>query len=201
MGNNNHKVKVAILGSGNIGSDLMFKILREPGHMSLAMLSGVDPESEGLARARALGVTASHDGIQPILDDPDIRIVFDATSARAHVRHHVLRPQAQLAAQEVEQLLREGRPMAGVIVHPIREAAGGVVGRVATQAGAAYRCPIPRAAGAPALEAYPVDTAVPGHTGNLFPGTASAFTRHGFEVVARRKPDRPVMRRILRPAP
>ena len=57
------------------------------------------------------------------------------------------------------------------------------------------------AAGAPALEAYPVDTAVPGHSGNLFPGTASAFARHGFEVVARRKPDRPVMRRILRPAP
>jgi hypothetical protein len=53
------------------------------------------------------------------------------------------------------------------------------------------------AAGAPALEAYPVDTAAPGHTRNLFPGTASAFARHGFEVVARRKPDRPVMRRIL----
>jgi acetaldehyde dehydrogenase len=87
MDNNNHKVKVAILGSGNIGSDLMFKILREPGHMSLALLSGMDPESEGLARARSLGVTTSHDGIQPILDDPDIRIVFDATSARAHVRH------------------------------------------------------------------------------------------------------------------
>jgi GNAT superfamily N-acetyltransferase len=52
-------------------------------------------------------------------------------------------------------------------------------------------------AGAPALEAYPVDTAVPGHTRNLFPGTAPAFARHGFEVVARRKPDRPVMRRIL----
>jgi GNAT superfamily N-acetyltransferase len=52
-------------------------------------------------------------------------------------------------------------------------------------------------AGAPALEAYPVDTAAPGHTGNLFPGTAAAFTRHGFRVVARRKPDRPVMRRTL----
>jgi hypothetical protein len=57
------------------------------------------------------------------------------------------------------------------------------------------------AAGALALEAYPVDTAVPGHSGNLFPGTASAFARQGFEVVARRKPDRPVMRRILRSAP
>jgi len=53
-------------------------------------------------------------------------------------------------------------------------------------------------AGAPALEAYPVDTAAPGHTCNLFPGTAAAFARHGFQVVARRKPDRPVMRRNLR---
>jgi hypothetical protein len=47
------------------------------------------------------------------------------------------------------------------------------------------------------LEAYPVDTAVPGHTRNLFPGVASAFARHGFHVLARRKPDRPVMRRDL----
>jgi GNAT superfamily N-acetyltransferase len=53
-------------------------------------------------------------------------------------------------------------------------------------------------AGAPALEAYPVDTAVPGHTRNLFPGTASAFAGHGFRVAARRRPDRPVMRRDLR---
>jgi len=82
-----NKVKVAILGSGNIGSDLMFKILREPGHMELALLTGIEPQSEGLARARTLGINASHDGIQPILDDPEIRIVFDATSAHAHVRH------------------------------------------------------------------------------------------------------------------
>lgn len=83
----NAKVKVAILGSGNIGSDLMFKILREPGHMELALLSGIEPQSEGLARARSLGIPASHEGIQPILDDPEIQIVFDATSAHAHVRH------------------------------------------------------------------------------------------------------------------
>jgi acetaldehyde dehydrogenase len=81
------KVKVAILGSGNIGSDLMFKILREPGSMELTLLSGIEPGSEGLARARSLGINASHEGIQPILDDPSIRIVFDATSAYAHVRH------------------------------------------------------------------------------------------------------------------
>ncbi len=84
---NDRRVKVAILGSGNIGSDLMFKILREPGHMELALLTGIEPQSEGLARARSLGVNASHDGIQPILDDPEIRIVFDATSAAAHIRH------------------------------------------------------------------------------------------------------------------
>jgi len=83
----NGKVKVAILGSGNIGSDLMFKILREPGHMELTLLTGIEPQSEGLARAWSLGIHASHDGIQPILDDPDIRIVFDATSAHAHIRH------------------------------------------------------------------------------------------------------------------
>jgi GNAT superfamily N-acetyltransferase len=57
--------------------------------------------------------------------------------------------------------------------------------------------PAAAAAGAPVLEAYPVDTAVPRHTGNLFPGIASVFARHGFRVVARRRPDRPVMRRGL----
>src|SRR6185503_7429179 len=67
--------------------DLMFKILRAPGHMELALLTGIEPQSEGLSRARSLGINASHDGIQPILHDPEIRIVFDATSAHAHVRH------------------------------------------------------------------------------------------------------------------
>ena len=94
----NGKVKVAILGSGNIGSDLMFKILRDPGHMELALLTGIEPQSEGLARARALGINASHDGIQPILEDPSIRIVFDATSAHAHVRHaKILRDAGRIA--------------------------------------------------------------------------------------------------------
>jgi len=52
-------------------------------------------------------------------------------------------------------------------------------------------------AGAPALEAYPIDTTVPGHTRKLFLGVASVFAQHGFQVVARRRPDRPVMRRVL----
>ena len=52
-------------------------------------------------------------------------------------------------------------------------------------------------AGAPALEAYPVDMTAPSHTRNLFPGIASVFEKHGFEVVARRRPDRPIMRKDL----
>jgi GNAT superfamily N-acetyltransferase len=55
-----------------------------------------------------------------------------------------------------------------------------------------------RRAGAPAIEAYPVDTAVPGCTRNVFTGTTATFARHGFEVVARRTEDRPVMRRRLK---
>ena len=98
MDHTNSKVKVAILGSGNIGTDLMFKILHEPGAMELALLAGIEPQSEGLARARSLGIDASHDGIQPILDDPEIRIIFDATSAQAHVRHaKLLREAGRLA--------------------------------------------------------------------------------------------------------
>ena len=56
-------------------------------------------------------------------------------------------------------------------------------------------------AGAPALEAYPVDTAVPGHTRNLFLGVASVFAQHGFQVVARHQPDRPMMRKVLATTP
>lgn len=80
-------IKVAIIGSGNIGSDLMYKMIKNTGHMELGLLAGIDPESEGLARARELGIGTTHEGIQPILEDPDIKIVFDATSAKAHVRH------------------------------------------------------------------------------------------------------------------
>jgi acetaldehyde dehydrogenase len=102
----NRKVKVAILGSGNIGSDLMFKILRDPGHMDLALLTGIEPQSEGLARARSLGIRASHDGIQPILDDPEIKIVFDATSAYAHVRHAKMLREADRIAVDLTPAAR-----------------------------------------------------------------------------------------------
>lgn len=80
------KVEVGILGSGNIGTDLMYKLLKRPGHMRLAMVAGIDPDSEGLARARSEGVEASHHGVEALAEDPEIRIVFDATSAKAHLR-------------------------------------------------------------------------------------------------------------------
>ena len=92
------QVKVAIVGSGNIGTDLMYKILKEPGHMELAMVTGIEPESEGLKRARDEGIGTTHEGIQPVLDDPEIKIVFDATSAKAHVKHaQMLREAGKIA--------------------------------------------------------------------------------------------------------
>ena len=82
------KVKVAILGTGNIGTDLMFKILKGKGNMELSLMAGIDSKSEGIARARDMGVRTSHEGIAAILEDPEIKIVFDATSAKAHIQYH-----------------------------------------------------------------------------------------------------------------
>ena len=82
--------KAAILGSGNIGTDLMIKILRTSDVLEMGALVGIDPESDGLTRARKFGVPTTHEGIDALVRMPefeDIQIVFDATSARAHHRH------------------------------------------------------------------------------------------------------------------
>lgn len=85
------RVRVAVLGSGNIGTDLMVKLLRSE-VLELAMVAGIDPASEGLAKARAAGVATTTEGIDGLLADPDSgRIVFDATSAKAHQRVHAPR--------------------------------------------------------------------------------------------------------------
>jgi len=79
-------VKVAIVGTGNIGTDLLMKLRRRP-RLEVAVFAGVDPASEGIARAKALGVPTSTAGVQAALDDEEIRVVFDATSAYAHREH------------------------------------------------------------------------------------------------------------------
>ena len=84
------KVKAAIIGSGNIGTDLMIKMLKYPQNMELAAVVGIDPASEGLAMARERGVATTHDGIdglKKLAVYPEIGIVFDATSAYAHKVH------------------------------------------------------------------------------------------------------------------
>jgi acetaldehyde dehydrogenase len=86
----NERFPVAIIGSGNIGTDLMIKILRSAGPLTMAAMIGIDPESDGLDRAKRLGVPTSSQGIDGLLAMPDfddIRLVFDATSAGAHARH------------------------------------------------------------------------------------------------------------------
>jgi acetaldehyde dehydrogenase len=84
------RTKVAILGSGNIGTDLLIKVLHTSQALDAAVMVGIDPESDGLARARRLGVPTTHGGIDDFLrmpQFPEVRIVFDATSARQHARH------------------------------------------------------------------------------------------------------------------
>jgi acetaldehyde dehydrogenase len=84
------KIKCAIIGSGNIGTDLMIKIMRTSAVLDMGAMVGIDAASDGLARAKRLGVTTTHEGLEGLRGLPgyaDIRIVFDATSAGAHKRH------------------------------------------------------------------------------------------------------------------
>ncbi|MFT4667036.1 MAG: acetaldehyde dehydrogenase [Polaribacter sp.] len=81
------KTKVAIIGSGNIGTDLMIKIIRTSTLLEMSVFVGIDPESDGLARARRMDVKTCHEGIDGLVKMPeweDIKIIFDATSAKAH---------------------------------------------------------------------------------------------------------------------
>ncbi|MFB8003076.1 acetaldehyde dehydrogenase (acetylating) [Nocardia sp. NPDC056000] len=84
------RIPVAIIGSGNIGTDLMFKVLRLSTTLRVGAMAGIDSSSDGLARAARLGIPTTADGIDGLARMPefaDIRIVFDATSAKAHVRN------------------------------------------------------------------------------------------------------------------
>ena len=82
------RTKVAVIGSGNIGTDLVMKVLRVSQHLEMGAFVGIDPASDGLRRAQRLGVPTTAHGVQGLLDMPDfddIAVVFDATSAAAHL--------------------------------------------------------------------------------------------------------------------
>ncbi len=80
------RIKVGVIGPGNIGSDLMYKIFRSE-HLEMAMMAGI-VESEGIKRARSFGIPTTIEGVDGLIrdGDKDIRIVFDATSAAAHLK-------------------------------------------------------------------------------------------------------------------
>ncbi|SPA02931.1 acetaldehyde-CoA dehydrogenase II, NAD-binding [Cupriavidus taiwanensis] len=83
--------KVAIIGSGNIGTDLMIKVMRHGRHLEMGAMVGIDAASDGLARAARLGVPTTAAGIEGLVGLPgfdEIRIAFDATSAGAHAHHN-----------------------------------------------------------------------------------------------------------------
>ena len=106
----------AILGSGNIGTDLLIKILRAKAELEPAVFVGIDPESDGLARARRLGVETTHDGMRGLMASPrfdDIEIVFDATSAKAHIGH------AEILAREGKQVVDLTPAAVGPFVVPV----------------------------------------------------------------------------------
>ncbi|EQA47148.1 acetaldehyde dehydrogenase (acetylating) [Leptospira broomii serovar Hurstbridge str. 5399] len=93
------KIKSAIIGSGNIGTDLMIKILRKSKSLEMAVLVGIDRSSDGLARATRMGVPTTYKGVEGLLEIPnfnEIEIVFDATSASSHI--------------ENERILRKANP-------------------------------------------------------------------------------------------
>lgn len=84
------KLKAAIIGSGNIGTDLMIKILRHGRYIEMGAMVGIDATSDGLSRAQRMGVATTHEGVEGLARLPvfaGIDIVFDASSAGAHVRN------------------------------------------------------------------------------------------------------------------
>ncbi|MDR1538934.1 MAG: acetaldehyde dehydrogenase (acetylating) [Clostridiales bacterium] len=78
------RVKVGIIGPGNIGSDLMYKVRRSK-YLEMGMMAGI-VESEGIRRAASMGVPVSTEGVKAVAETEGIKIAFDATSAAAHVK-------------------------------------------------------------------------------------------------------------------
>ncbi len=87
------RISCAIIGSGNIGTDLMIKVMRTSKHLAMGAMVGIDPASDGLARAARLNVATTHEGAAGLRRLPnygDIKVVFDATSAGAHIENNAI---------------------------------------------------------------------------------------------------------------
>ena len=85
------RIPCAIIGSGNIGTDLMIKVMRMSKTLEMGAMVGIDPASDGLARAARLSVPTTHEGIEGLRGLPNyahVGVVFDATSAGAHIRNN-----------------------------------------------------------------------------------------------------------------
>ncbi|WP_103018443.1 acetaldehyde dehydrogenase (acetylating) [Alicycliphilus denitrificans] len=85
----NQKIKCALIGPGNIGTDLLAKLQRSP-VLEPVWMVGIDPESDGLKRAREMGIKTTHegvDGLVPHMKQDGVQIVFDATSAYVHAEN------------------------------------------------------------------------------------------------------------------
>jgi len=85
------KIKCALIGSGNIGTDIMMKIHSLSNVLEVGLVVGIDSDSDGLTRARELGYPTTHKGIEGAVEMPiwqDIQIAIDATSAAAHYTHN-----------------------------------------------------------------------------------------------------------------
>jgi acetaldehyde dehydrogenase len=107
----------AIIGSGNIGTDLMYK-LQCSRSLDLRALIGIDPASEGLARARQLGIQASSDGIDWVKAHPDeVALVFDATSAHVHMRHAKILAELGITAVDLTPAARGPKVVPTVNLH------------------------------------------------------------------------------------
>ena len=93
-----NRVNVAIIGPGNIGTDLMHKIMNRSKFMNLKLMVGIYADSAGLKRARDLGIEASSEGVDTVLRDKSIRIAFEATTASAHIKNAPLLERAGIRA-------------------------------------------------------------------------------------------------------
>ncbi len=108
------RVRVAIIGTGNIGADLMIKVERSP-LLELVGMAGIDPDSDGLRRARERGHRVTHLGLADLLDQvPGIDLAFDATSAAAHPEHARL-----LAARGIRSVDLTPAALGPAVVPPV----------------------------------------------------------------------------------